>query len=101
MRPILSNDRMKNGIITTIRQKIYHPAKEKSILDRLPTNVAHTVAMVVERLKRDEMWGKVFVHERANGQLKVMIQEIKKKETTAVAKHKYYGNNALPPSNLV
>ena len=34
--------------------------------------------MVVERLKRDEMWGKVFFHERSNGQLKVMVQETKK-----------------------
>ena len=34
--------------------------------------------MVVERLKRDEMWGKVFVHERANGQLNVIVQETKK-----------------------
>ena len=33
--------------------------------------------MVVERFKRDEMLGKVFVHERSNGQLKVMVQETK------------------------
>ena len=33
--------------------------------------------MVVERFKRDEMLGKVFAHERSNGQLKVMVQETK------------------------
>ena len=44
----------------------------------VPSNVARAVAMAMEQLKRDRMWGKVFVHVRPSGQLKVMVQETKK-----------------------
>ena len=86
MKPLLStksifrDDKMRNDEITERRQKIDHPAKEKQNLDQVPTNVARAVAMAMEQLKRDKMWGKVFVHVRPSGQLKVMVQETKKME---------------------
>ena len=79
-KSIFRDDRMRNDQITERRQKIDHPAKEKQNLDQVPTNVARAVAMAMEQLKRDKMWGKVFVHVRPSGQLKVMVQETKKME---------------------
>ena len=61
----------------TTREKIDHP-KEKLNMDTVPANVARAVAMAMEQLKRDKMWGKVFVHVRPSGQLKVMVQETTK-----------------------
>ena len=86
MKPLIStksifrDDRVRNDEITERRQKIDHPTKEKQNLDQVPTNVARAVAMAMEQLKRDKMWGKVFVHVRPSGQLKVMVQETKKME---------------------
>ena len=75
----------KNADVGT-RQQIAHPLaaetdvkNEKSSSDSINTaNVARAVAVAMEQLKRDKMWGKVFVHVRPTGELKVMVQETKK-----------------------
>jgi len=64
----------------SVKNEINHPTKEKTNIDLVPSNVARAVAMAMEQLKRDKMWGKVFVHVRPSGQLKVMVQETKKME---------------------
>jgi len=64
------------------RQHISHPILEnKQSSDSINTaNVARAVAVAMEQLKRDKMWGKVFVHVRPTGELKVMVQETRKME---------------------
>ena len=52
--------------------------KPKEKMKIVPANVARAVAMAMEQLKRDRMWGKVFVHVLPSGKLKVMVQETKK-----------------------
>lgn len=59
------------------RQNIIRP---KTSLNVDPANVARAVSMAMEQLKRDKMWGKVFVHVRPSGQLKVMVQETRRME---------------------
>ena len=67
---------------TVSRQHISHPVLEnKQSPDSINTaNVARAVAVAMEQLKRDKMWGKVFVHVRPTGELKVMVQETRKME---------------------
>lgn len=64
------------------RAKIESPRgeieKPKEKMKIVPANVARAVAMAMEQLKRDRMWGKVFVHVLPSGKLKVMVQETKK-----------------------
>jgi len=64
------------------RAKIESPGgdleKPKEKVKIVPANVARAVAMAMEQLKRDRMWGKVFVHVLPSGKLKVMVQETKK-----------------------
>jgi len=60
------------------RQHIAHPEKSTDSINT--ANVARAVAVAMEQLKRDKMWGKVFVHVRPSGELKVMVQETKKME---------------------
>ena len=64
------------------RAKIESPGvdleKSKEKVKIVPANVARAVAMAMEQLKRDRMWGKVFVHVLPSGKLKVMVQETKK-----------------------
>ena len=67
------------------RQHIAHASssvtnQEKSTDSINTANVARAVAVAMEQLKRDKMWGKVFVHVRPTGELKVMVQETKKME---------------------
>ena len=61
--------------IETPRAEIEKPKEKMKIV---PANVARAVAMAMEQLKRDKMWGKVFVHVLPSGKLKVMVQETKK-----------------------
>ena len=61
--------------IETPRAEINKPKDKMKIV---PANVARAVAMAMEQLKRDRMWGKVFVHVLPSGKLKVMVQETKK-----------------------
>ena len=63
------------------RTKIESPQNSKLSKDKMkivPANVARAVAMAMEQLRRDQMWGKVFVHVLPSGKLKVMVQETKK-----------------------
>lgn len=65
---------VKSSSVNVNRQHISHPSS-----DSINTaNVARAVAVAMEQLKRDKMWGKVFVHVRPKGELKVMVQETKK-----------------------
>ncbi len=68
------------GASLSQRAKIETPQanKSKEKLKIVPANVARAVAMAMEQLKRDRMWGKVFVHVLPSGKLKVMVQETKK-----------------------
>lgn len=58
------------------RQHISLPKEPSSGINT--ANVARAVAVAMEQLKRDQMWGKVFVHVRPSGELKVMVQETRK-----------------------
>lgn len=61
------------------RQHISQPRETKDSTTGINTaNVARAVAVAMEQLKRDQMWGKVFVHVRPSGELKVMVQETRK-----------------------
>ena len=77
---------LKKNSDVGIRQQIAHPlsaedGKNEKSTDSINTaNVARAVAVAMEQLKRDKMWGKVFVHVRPTGELKVMVQETKKME---------------------
>ena len=67
------------------RQQISHTSPEDKSTEKSTdgintANVARAVAVAMEQLKRDKMWGKVFVHVRPTGELKVMVQETKKME---------------------
>ena len=70
------------GVQISQRTKIESPRgeieKPKDKMKIVPANVARAVAMAMEQLKRDRMWGKVFVHVLPSGKLKVMVQETKK-----------------------
>lgn len=68
------------GAVLSQRTNIETPQgnKAKDKMKIVPANVARAVAMAMEQLKRDRMWGKVFVHVLPSGKLKVMVQETKK-----------------------
>lgn len=74
-QPALISQRAK---IESPRADIEKPKESKEKMKIMPANVARAVAMAMEQLKRDRMWGKVFVHVLPSGKLKVMVQETKK-----------------------